>query len=356
MPTSIYIGSTTGYAGKNMLAIGLGLILQREGYKVGYMKPVGTLPKLYEDDNKMGDEDAFFVQEALGLKEDLELVTPVLITHDLRMQVFSEGCPDMLGEIKDAYETLSRDKDVMLICGSGSFLHSGKVCHAAGIDIVQELDSRVILVDRFFNEFYYDYILSAHEHLGDKMLGFILNSVPESRMENVNELLIPLLEDRGIHHLGTIKEDPILNSITIGDLSRSLGGKIITGLNQERKMIQNFLIGTMQVENFMTYFKKNKDAAIIVGGDRSDLQLVALEGKCPCLILTGNLYPNDIILTRAEALEIPIITVRDDTYTVAKNMENILSSIKVRDDFKILHGEKLIQSHLDLGTIKKSIA
>ncbi len=357
MTSSIYIGSTSGFSGKNMLGIGLGLILQKEGYKVGYMKPVGTLPKLYEDENIMGDEDAFFVQEALGLKEDLELVTPILITHDLRMQIFSEGCPNMLGKIKSAYEELSKDKDVVLICGSGSFLHSGKVCHIAGKDIVSELNSKVILMDRFFNEFNYDYILSAYEeHLGEKMLGFILNSVPESRMQFVNEMLIPLLEKRGVKHLGTIKEDPVLNSITIGDLSRSLGGKIIAGLNQEKSLIQHFLIGTMQVENFMSYFKKNKDAAIIVGGDRSDLQLVALEGKCPCLILTGNMYPNEIIMTRAEALGVPIIIVREDTFTVAKNMENILANVKIRDEFKFTHGEKLLSSHLDLETIKKSIA
>ena len=82
-------------------------------------------------------------------------------------------------------------------------------------------------------------------------------------------------------------------------------------------MVENFLIGTMQVENFMTHFRKHKNSAVIVGGDRSDVQLVALEGNCPCLVLTGNLYPNDIILTRSEVLSIPIVVVRDDTFTVA---------------------------------------
>ena len=52
-------------------------------------------------------------------------------------------------------------------------------------------------------------------------------------------------------------------------------------------MVENFLIGTMQVENFLTHFKKHRNSAVIVGGDRSDVQLVALEGDCPCLILTG---------------------------------------------------------------------
>lgn len=74
---------------------------------------------------------------------------------------------------------------------------------------------------------------------------------------------------------------------------------------------------------------------------------MALEGNCPCLILTGNLYPNDIILTRSEVLEIPVIVVRDDTYAVAKKMEAIQESYKLRDMIKINHGAELVNSELD---------
>jgi hypothetical protein len=111
----------------------------------------------------------------------------------------------------------------------------------------------------------------------------------------------------------------------------------------------------MQVENFMTHFKKNKNSAIIVGGDRSDVQLVALEGGAPCLILTGNLYPNDIILTRSEVLGVPIIVVRDDTYTVAKKMENIQISHKLRDIVKINQATQIINSNVDFQAIKEGL-
>lgn len=73
MPAGIYIGSTSGYSGKNMVVMGLGLRLQKEGYDVGYMKPVGAMP--FERGGIMGDEDAFFVQDILGLDEPAESVT-----------------------------------------------------------------------------------------------------------------------------------------------------------------------------------------------------------------------------------------------------------------------------------------
>ncbi|MCF8030042.1 MAG: phosphotransacetylase family protein [Desulfohalobiaceae bacterium] len=351
--TGLYIGSTAGFAGKNLMVMALGLQLQKEGYTVGYMRPVGTSPAQKGD--KMGDEDAFFVQEVLGLDEDPELVSPVVATHDLQMQVFSEGCPDLMGRIVEAYNTLSKDKDVMLVCGAGSFLHAGKYCNVAGVDVAQALGNKVLLVDRFFKEFSYDYLISAKEQLGEDLIGAVLNSVPESRMETVESMIHPLLERRGIKILGTAPEDSLLNAIRIGDLAKRLGGKIITAPEKSDVVAESFLIGTMQVENFMTHFRKKPNSAVIVGGDRSDLQLVALEGKCPCLILTGNLYPNDIILTRSEDLEVPIIMVRDDTYSVAKKMERILESIKLRDRIKINHGAKLINSLLDWSTLKQSL-
>lgn len=57
MAAGIYIGSTSGYSGKNMVVMGIGLRLQKEGFDVGYMKPVGAVPE--ERDGVLGDQDAF---------------------------------------------------------------------------------------------------------------------------------------------------------------------------------------------------------------------------------------------------------------------------------------------------------
>jgi BioD-like phosphotransacetylase family protein len=146
-----------------------------------------------------------------------------------------------------------------------------------------------------------------------------------------------------------------MGAIRVVDLADRLGGKIITAQDKSGRVVENFLIGTMQVENFMTHFRKSKKSAIIVGGDRSDVQLVALEGQCQCLVLTGNLYPNDIIMTRAEVLEVPIVVVRDDTFSVAKKMEAILSRHKLRDVVKIQHGSQLVSSIMDFAYLKEAL-
>ena len=62
---SLYITAVVTFSGKTALALGIGLKLQADGRKVGYLKPVSTQPYLFE--GKVVDEDADFVRRTLGL-------------------------------------------------------------------------------------------------------------------------------------------------------------------------------------------------------------------------------------------------------------------------------------------------
>lgn len=352
MASGLYIGSTAGYSGKNMVIMGLGLKFQKEGLRVGYMKPVGALPK--EVGGKLGDEDAFFVQGVLGQEIEPQSVTPVVVTQDFKVRAFAGQCGDLMDGIRAGYERVSADKDVVLVAGSGS-MYSGRYCGVDGVSVVNELNLKAIVIDRYQKELQYDYLVVLRETLGEKLIGVVLNDIPASAMDEVEGMVRPFLERRGVRVLGVVPKDPLMGAIKVGDLAERLGGRIISAQNKTDRVVENFLIGAMQVESFMTHFRKHKNSAVIVGGDRSDVQILALEGACPCLVLTGALYPNDIILTRSEVLEIPIIVVKDDTYSVAKKMETILSRHKLRDVMKIRQGAQLVSANLDVAAIKSAL-
>jgi BioD-like phosphotransacetylase family protein len=260
-----------------------------------------------------------------------------------------------MGEIKSAYEKLSEGVDVMIVAGSGAYMDSGAYCGVEGVRVARELGLKTLLIDRFFGELRYDSLLRSRKRLGDDLAGVVFNDVPEGYRAEVDDLIIPFLERQGLDVFGVIPSDPVMGAIKVSDLAARLSGKVVSAHGRADRVVENFLIGTMQVENFMTHFRRHKNSAIIVGGDRADVQLVALEGACPCLILTGNLYPNDIIMTRSEVLETPIIMVRDDTYTVAKKMEAILSSHKLRDTIKVTHGTQLVGSSLDFPRLRAKL-
>jgi BioD-like phosphotransacetylase family protein len=86
---------------------------------------------------------------------------------------------------------------------------------------------------------------------------------------------------------------------------------------------------------------------VIVGGDRADIQIAAIENKARCLILSGGMYPNDVIIGRAEEHGVPILVARDDTYTVAKNVEGMVGTFSIADPRKIDHGLELVDQKVD---------
>ena len=116
-------------------------------------------------------------------------------------------------------------------------------------------------------------------------------------------------------------------------------------------MVQGFLIGTMQVDNFMMHRRQRPGSAIIVGGDRADLQLAALHAKSPCILLTGNISPSELIRSRAEAMGVTLVAVREDTYTVARSMARILRSQTVRELQQIRLGLSVTEKSLGLDQL-----
>merc|ERR1711879_310501 len=224
--------------------MGLGLRLQKEGFNVGYMKPVGAMPM--EIDVKLGDEDAAFVQDVLGLEEDPEQVTPVVVTQDFKVKAFTGKVDGLLDKIVDGYKAISESKDVTLIAGSGS-MYSGKYCDTDAVSVIKKLGVKTVIIDRFQKELKYDYLMMMKEHLGDLLAGVVLNDVPPHFMEEVKQLLGPALESKGVKILGVIPHDPLMGAIKVGDLADRLGGKIISAHNKSERVVESFLIGTMQV-------------------------------------------------------------------------------------------------------------
>lgn len=351
----LYIGSTTTYAGKNTMNIGIGLRMQKDGFNPGYMKPVGAMP--VEINGMQGDEDAFYVQDVLGITPQADIVTPVMVTQDFKIRAFNGQLGEQskyLEKIKDSYEKLSKERDLMLVAGSGN-MFSGRYSGLDAITIVKALGLKAVVIDRIQHEVNYDTLVTIKDSLGDLMAGVILNSVPATFNTEVETLIRPFLERHGIKVLGVLPNDPLMSSIRTDALAEGLGGRLVAAQRSAERMVESFLIGTMQVENFMTYFRKSSNSAVIVGGDRADVQLVAIEGNCSCLILTGNLYPNDIILSRADALNVPIIMVRDDTYTVAKKMEHMLGRHKLRDAIKIRQAAQIVSDNIDFEAIRSAV-
>lgn len=349
---SLYVGSTSGYSGKSLVSMGLGQRFRNDGLKVGYFKPMGILPIKVE--NTLTDKDAWFIYRFLAIKDPISQICPIVLTHDFIMKGYSKGIRGLLGKITKSYQLLSKDKDIMLIGGYGS-IYSGSVLGVSGLKVIKRLDAKAIIVVKYEGDYCVDYILEAKENLKDRFIGVVLNKVTHEYKQGIKDYIVPFLERKGVDVLGILPHDSLVASVKVEDLNDMLGGKVLCRHDRLDNLVEQFLIGAMQVDKAIEYFKRTKYNAVIVGGDRADMQLSAIEAGTECLILTGDLYPNNIIIAKAEEKGVPILVVRDDTYSVAKKVEKLSVKLRLRDKAKVARGVSLIMENVDFPLIYKKL-
>ncbi|MGD9022574.1 MAG: phosphotransacetylase family protein [Deltaproteobacteria bacterium] len=349
---SIYVGATPAYSGKNLTVMGLGQRFLRDGVKLGYFKPFGRLP--IKIDGVMTDKDAWFIHRVLMLKDPVETLCPVVMTHDLMIESCLSKVSGLEERILGAFETVSKGKDVVLIGGAAK-LEFGKHLDISGYDLIDKMNAHALLVDHYQKEFYLDGILHAREHLGSRLLGVIMNKVRAGYLEDIRELIVPFLEREGIPVFGILPYDAVLGSVMIGDVVEALAGDVLCCRNKLDGLIEHFLIGGMQVDRALEYIRKARNNAVIVGGDRADIQLAAIEAGSQCLILTGNLYPNEIVVSKAELKGVPLVVVRDDTYTAAQKVEEVSGKLRLREKEKVYCGIRLIEEHVNFQRLYEAL-
>ncbi|MBW2259162.1 MAG: phosphotransacetylase family protein [Deltaproteobacteria bacterium] len=349
---SLYIGSTKGYSGKNLTVMGIGQRFLKDGLKVGYFKPFGRLPM--KVDSVLTDKDAWFIHRALSLEDPVETLCPVVMTQDMMVESCRDECPGLDLKIQEAFDVVSKGKDIVLIGGAGT-LESGKLLNVSGFDVIEKLDSKVLLVDLYEREFYLDVVLDVSERLKERLAGVILNRVEASYLEETEELIRPFLERRGIAVFGSLPYNAVLGSVMVADIVDALAGDVLCCRDKLDGLVEHFLIGGMQVDRALEYIRKARNNAVIVGGDRADIHLAAIEAGTQCLILTGNLYPNEIVISKAEVTGIPMVVVRGDTFSVAKKVEELSSKLRLREKEKVDSGIRLIEERVGFKRLYQAL-
>jgi len=343
---TVYVASSHPYSGKTLTCIVLGTRWQRQGRRVGYLKPLGLMPVTVE--GNVTDEDACFVARQLGLEAPPSRLCPVVLDRSSCHMDFQ----DARQRVQDAYTAAALDKDLMLVNGIGDVLSRGSMIGLNGVAVAEMLKAKVLLVARCDSFLDADEILAAGRALGDRVVGVVLNRVPDRHRDEIEELVIPCLEARNLTVLGMMPDDPILHSVSVQELAEATAGEILCGAEAAGELVESFVVGAMGVESALRYFRKTPRKCVITGGDRSDIQLAALETPTQCLILTGGLRPSHTVIARAEQQNTPLLLVGEDTLTVVGIIEEMLGKLRVREQKKVDHALKQFEQHVDLARLE----
>jgi BioD-like phosphotransacetylase family protein len=120
-------------------------------------------------------------------------------------------------------------------------------------------------------------------------------------------------------------------------------------------MVESLAIGAMNVNAALEYFRKGENMAVITGGDRTDLQLAALETSTTCLILTGSISPDPLILGRAEDLEVPILSVNLDTLSTVEIVDQAFGKIRLQEQVKVACIRELMEEHFQIDRLLEKL-
>jgi hypothetical protein len=323
--TSLHAG-----AGKTAVCAGLGRHLLDDGKKVGFFKPLVSDIKSPE----ATDSDAEFIKQALALEEPLDSLCPV---------IGGEG--NLTARIKEAYAKVARGKDVVIVEGIWRQRPGGKAIEAS-YEVVAVLDARVIVVEPYSAELSKGKYIDGYRDFGQYLLGIVVNKVPGSQLS---------AQFGGADILGVLPEDRILFSLTVGELAEHIQGEILNCAEKSGEVVENFMLGAMTLDSGLVYFGRKANKAVVVRGERPDMQLAALETSTKCLVLSGGVSPTYAVLRSAEDKGIPIVLTKGDTISAVNSIELALGKAKFNQVEKLSRLAEIMERQLDFQAIYKGL-
>ena len=348
MSRFLFVGSTAAYSGKSAIILGLASHLQQHGIPVAYGKPLGAC--MGGDCLADGsDPDVKFIGDWLGLPEECKLPTIARLDPETVMGAIDESSRvDYLSQLSKYKQRCGAQ--IKILEGPGD-LQEGQLFQLSLAEMASSLDASILLLVRYDSAVVVDTVLGAQKLLGDRLVGVVFNDVPPAEREIVSEHVVPYLEHHRIPVLGILPTNRILRSISVNDLVNQLDANVLCCEERLDLLVEEIAIGAMNVNSALKYFRKSEHKAVITGGDRTDIQLAALETSTNCLILTGQLPPTELIRQRAEELEIPILSVNLDTLTTVERIERILGQARLHEEVKVRCIEEIIERELDFSRL-----
>ena len=324
----IYLTSDTPGAGKTALASAIALSLSSSGTKPAYFKPFSSTPD--------ADNDTVFVSgEILGGQGS--------------SPVSGGGDADSVEKAAEKVRELSNGADIVLV--EGPTLSGADADGELASSLVGSIGGGSVLVAAYRPGMTADDVARSASALGNSLLGVVINMVTQYKRDYVQSQIAPALESQGIKTLAVIPEDRTLLAPTVAQIGSHLDGEFVVGDLDKDDLIERVLIGGNILDWGETYFGRHENKAVIVRGDRPDIQMAALNTSTACLVLTGGHEMNQYIQLQADSQDVPVLVLESDTLTVAHAVEGLSGSSSVHHVAKAQRFLELLTEHGDLEAI-----
>ncbi|MBP7056524.1 MAG: AAA family ATPase [Candidatus Omnitrophica bacterium] len=363
MAKKIFIAATMQNDGKTTVSLGLIAALKKRFERIGFIKPIGQR-YLMEQGYKV-DEDSVLIEEVFGIKCNIKDMSPVAIERGFTERFIDKGAEEDYAKlIRDSYEKVAGDNDLVIIEGTG---HAGvgSVFGLSNATVARLLDANVIMISsggvgKPIDEVMLNKALLDKE--GVKLAGVVVNKVLPEKYDRISRLVKKGLLQKDLPVVGVLPYQKILDIPTMREIQEELKIDILSKGKSLDTMVENVLIGAMNVKDAMEYIKNN--SLMIIPGDRDDM----IESVCRVhagklkkrfnisgIILSGGMMPRPENLDDIEKAGIPALITKEDTYSVAARIHSMVVKLKPQDTEKIKIIVDMVEKYLNIDDVIASL-
>jgi BioD-like phosphotransacetylase family protein len=335
--STIYIAGTSSGAGTTAVATGLATLLATNGTSVTLSKAlcIGASASL--------DADAAFHQTLFP-----DNAAPA------GLPVSVDGVPDAaaLGGITATLKGAKFPSGLTIVEGvSGNVPDDER--YRIDATLAESLDARVILVSSATSAS----PIKAAQAFGARLIGTVINRVPDHAMHQAAMALAASFQEQGVTVLGLIPETRIMLSLTVGEIAEHLGAELLNGTalispeSQLGELVEHFMLGGLFLDQGVYVFGRRENKAVIVRGDRPDLQMAALDTSTACLILTNRKTPVQYIAHHAGLRQTPMLATSAPTLEIMEKLCSIGDRGSVHSPHKAQCFAELLGTCCDLVSL-----
>ncbi len=317
----LYVVSDNDGAGKTALCASLASLLTDIGYEVRVSKPIFT-------DDERSDHNNY---------------SSVL---DSSLNSFSNGSIDLNDDAAAKIKLMENGVDTLILEASNSLSVTEHV------ELVKSIDAKVIYVSKYNGVVDSIPFITA---FGENLIGAVLNFLTMYKGTEACETVIPRLEESGITVLGSIPEDRTLLSLTVRQICENLEGTFFAGEEYGEDLVEGYMVGGFGMDPGEHIFSKQDKKAVVVRGDRPDVQMSALDTNMECFIMTGGFEPIEYVRYEAEEEEVSIIIVNLDTLDTMDKIGSLQEHAEFDHKEKLSKFKGLISLNIDVERLKATL-
>ena len=332
--TVLYVVSDQEGAGKTALCVTLARMLVRREVKAAVFKPVASTGAGADSDRDAEIYLKLLNQRAEGWPLDLP----------------EEGVTQgLLEESSAALARVADGADVVLAEGSS------RLSPDDSNRVAETLDSKVLVIAQHHRDLAAPRLKHWQGLLGDRLLGFVINGVARYLGTDARTRLLPAMEAEGLASFGVIPEDRRLLGVSVRQIAEHLEGRFIVCEERADALVEHLMVGTFGMDPGDLYFGLRDNKAVIVRGDRPDVQMPALSTPTACMVLTKGIEPIEYVRYEAEQEEVSVLVVQTDTLSTMDALNSLMARARFDHPLKLDRFTELVEGHLDLEALFSAI-